>query len=112
MPTSPICPNPRAAPLNLQGHVWSPSIPLGLPATRSTGKPVATSEGTISVFVFADDDQNTQGQTQLKLDYLGYAGNIKTDIKQKSLLACSGFFGPDFGLSGLAQLVKLRIAAN
>jgi hypothetical protein len=54
------------------------------------GKPVATSEGTISKFSYSFlqmMDQNTQGQTQLKLDYLGYAGNIKTDIKQKSLLA-------------------------
>jgi len=54
------------------------------------GKPVATTEGTISKFSYSFlqmMDQNAQGQAQLKLDYLGYAGNIKTDIKQKSLLA-------------------------
>lgn len=54
------------------------------------GKPVATSEGTISKFTYSFlqmMDQNSQGGAQLKLDYLGYSGNIKTDIKQKSLLA-------------------------
>jgi hypothetical protein len=54
------------------------------------GSPLASGDGAVSKFSYSFlqmADQSNQGQAQLKLDYLGYSGNIKTDIKQKSLIA-------------------------
>ncbi|PKL76096.1 MAG: hypothetical protein CVV27_12045 [Candidatus Melainabacteria bacterium HGW-Melainabacteria-1] len=54
------------------------------------GQPVSNSDGAVSKFSYAYVqmiDQSNGGQGQLKLDYLGYAGNVRTEIREKSLLA-------------------------